>query len=171
MIKQYLETGKIVGTHGIRGMVRVKPWSDSGEFLNNFKRFFLSPDGENELKAVKIQPHGGVVLIAFKGIDTVEQAESLRGKTVYICRDDITLPDGRYFIDDLIGCEVFDADSGEKYGVISEVSQTGANDVWHIKSGDKEYLLPAIDEVIVTVDPENETLEIRPMKGIFDDED
>lgn len=171
MIKQYLETGKIVGTHGIRGMVRVKPWSDSGEFLNNFKRFFLSPDGENELKAVKIQPHGGVVLIAFKGIDTVEQAESLRGKTVYICRDDITLPDGRYFIDDLIGCEVFDADSGEKYGVISEVSQTGANDVWHIKSGDKEYLLPAIDEVIVTVDPENEILEIRPMKGIFDDED
>ena len=171
MIKQYLETGKIVGTHGIRGMVRVKPWSDSGEFLNNFKRFFLSPDGENELKAVKIQPHGGVVLIALKGIDTVEQAESLRGKTVYICRDDITLPDGRYFIDDLIGCEVFDADSGEKYGVISEVSQTGANDVWHIKSGDKEYLLPAIDEVIVTVDPENETLEIRPMKGIFDDED
>lgn len=171
MIKQYLETGKIVGTHGIRGMVRVQPWSDSGEFLTNFKRFFLSEGGESELKAVKIQPHGGVVLIAFKGIDTVEQAESLRGKTIYIRREDITLPEGRYFIDDLIGCEVFDADSGEKYGVISEVSQTGANDVWHIKSGDKEYLLPAIDEVIVKVDPENERLEIRPMKGIFDDED
>ena len=171
MIKQYLETGKIVGTHGIRGMVRVKPWSDSGEFLNNFKRFFLSADGESELKAVKIQPHGGVVLIAFKGIDTVEQAESLRGKTIYIFRDDISLPEGRYFIDDLIGCEVFDADSGEKYGIISEVSQTGANDVWHIISGGREYLLPAIDEVIVSVDPEKERLEIRPMKGIFDDED
>ena len=171
MIKKYLETGKIVGTHGIRGMVRVQAWSDSGEFLTNFKRFFLSPDGENELKALKIQPHGGVVLAAFKGIDTVEQAESLRGKILYISRDDITLPEGRYFIDDLLGCEVFDADSGEKYGEISEVSQTGANDVWHIKAGEKEYLLPAIDEVIVTVDPENERLEIRPMKGIFDDED
>ena len=171
MIKKYLETGKIVGTHGIRGMVRVQPWSDSGEFLTEFKRFFLSPDGESELKAQKIQPHGGVVLIAFKGVDTVEQAESLRGKILYISRDDISLPDGRYFIDDLLGCEVFDADSGEKYGEISEVSQTGANDVWHIKAGDKEYLLPAIDEVIVTVDPENERLEIRPMKGIFDDED
>lgn len=171
MIKQYLEIGKIVGTHGIRGMVRVQPWSDSGEFLTNFKRFFLSPDGESELKALKIQPHGGVVLIAFKGVDTVEQAESLRGKTLYISRRDITLPEGRYFIDDLLGCEVFDADSGEKYGEISEVSKTGANDVWHIKSGDKEYLLPAIDEVIVKVDPENERLEIRPMKGIFDDED
>lgn len=171
MIKKYLETGKIVGTHGIRGMVRVQAWSDSGEFLTEFKRFFLSPDGEKELKAQKIQPHGGVVLIAFKGVDTVEQAESLRGKILYISRDDISLPDGRYFIDDLLGCEVFDADSGEKYGEISEVSQTGANDVWHIKSGDKEYLLPAINEVIVTVDPENERLEIRPMKGIFDDED
>ncbi len=171
MIKKYLETGKIVGTHGIRGMVRVQAWSDSGEFLTEFKRFFLSPDGESELKAQKIQPHGGVVLIAFKGVDTVEQAESLRGKILYISRDDISLPDGRYFIDDLLGCEVFDADSGEKYGEISEVSQTGANDVWHIKSGDKEYLLPAIDEVIVTVAPENERLEIRPMKGIFDDED
>lgn len=171
MIKQYLETGKIVGTHGIRGMVRVQPWSDSGEFLNNFNRFFLSPDGENELKAVKIQPHGSVVLIAFKGIDTVEQAESLRGKTIYIFRDDISLPEGRYFIDDLIGCKVFDADSDEKYGIISEVSQTGANDVCHISSGGREYLLPAIDEVIVSVDPEKERLEIRPMKGIFDDED
>ena len=171
MIKKYLETGKIVGTHGIRGMVRVQAWSDSGEFLTNFNRFFLTPDGDNELKSVKIQPHGGVVLVAFKGINTVEQAESLRGKTIYISRDDITLPEGRYFIDDLIGCEVFDADSGEKYGEISEVSQTGANDVWHIKSGEKEYLLPAIDEVIVTVDPQNERLEIRPMKGIFEDED
>ena len=171
MIKKYLETGKIVGTHGIRGMVRVQAWSDSGEFLTNFKRFFLSPNGENELEVLKIQPHGGVVLIAFKGVGTVEQAESLRGKTLYISRDDVSLPDGRYFIDDLIGCEVFDADSGEKYGVISDVSQTGANDVWHIKSGEKEYLLPAIDEVIVKVAPENERLEIRPLKGIFDNED
>lgn len=171
MIKKYLETGKIVGTHGIRGMVRVQAWSDSGEFLTEFKRFFLSPDGENELNAQKIQPHGGVVLVAFKGVETVEQAESLRGKILYISRDDITLPEGRYFIDDLIGCGVFDADSGENYGEISDVSQTGANDVWHIKSGEKEYLLPAIDEVIVSVDPENERLEIRPMKGIFDDED
>ena len=171
MIKKYLETGKIVGTHGIRGMVRVQPWSDSGEFLTNFKRFFLSSKGDTELQVLKVQPHGGVVLIAFNGVDTVEKAESLRGKTLYIRREDITLPDGRYFIDDLIGCGVFEADSGNKYGVISEVSQTGANDVWHIRSGEKEYLLPAIDEVIILVDPENERIEIRPMKGIFDDED
>lgn len=171
MVKQYLETGKIVGTHGIKGMVRVQPWSDSGDFLTNFKCFYLDSDGNNSLKAVKIQPHGGVVLIAFKGIETVEQAEKLRGSRLYINRDDISLPEGRYFINDLIGCSVFDADSGEKYGVISEVSQTGANDVWHISDSGKEYLLPAIDDVIVSVSPEQERVVIRPMKGIFDDED
>ena len=171
MIKKYLETGKIVGTHGIRGMVRVQPWSDSGEFLTNFKRFFLSPDGENELKALKIQPHGAVVLIAFKGVDTVEQAELLRGKTLYISREDITLPEGRYFIDDLIGCSVFDADSGEKYGEISEVSQTGANDVWHIKRGEYEYYIPNVPTFVKSVDAENKKVFITPLKGTFSDED
>lgn len=171
MIKQYLETGKIVGTHGIKGMVRVQPWSDSGEFLTNFEYFYLDSDGKNALKAVKIQPHGGVVLIAFKDVETVEQAESLRGSKLYINRDDVTLPDGRYFIDDLIGCAVFDADSGKKYGVISEVSQTGANDVWHISDSGKEYLVPAINDVIVSVAPKEERVVIRPMKGIFEDED
>ena len=172
MIKQYLETGKIVGTHGIRGMVRVQPWSDSGEFLNNFNRFFLSPDGENELKAVKIQTHGSVVLIAFKGIDTVEQAESLRGKTIDIFRDDISLPEGRYFIDDLIGCKVFDADSGEKYGEVCQVSKTGANDVYHIKFADgSEKLIPVIPSVVISIDVEGGRIGIRPLKGLFDDED
>ena len=77
MIKQYLETGKIVGTHGIMGMVRVQPWSDSGEFLTNFKRFFLSSKGDTELQVLKVQPHGGVVLISFKGVDSVDRAEAL----------------------------------------------------------------------------------------------
>ena len=171
MIKKYLETGKIVGTHGIRGMVRVQAWSDSGEFLTNFKRFFLSPDGENELKALKIQPHGGVVLAAFKGIDTVEQAESLRGKTIYISRDNITLPEGRYFISDILGCTVYDADTNQVLGTLSDVTETGANDVWHIKNNGKEYLVPAIADVIVEVNPQENSVIIRPLKGIFDHED
>ena len=63
MIKQYIETGKIVGTHGIKGMVRVQPWSDSGEFLAAFHRFYTDDRGKNCLEAKKIQPHGNVVLI------------------------------------------------------------------------------------------------------------
>ncbi|MEE1330433.1 MAG: ribosome maturation factor RimM [Acutalibacteraceae bacterium] len=171
MLKQYLETGKIVGTHGVKGMVRVQPWSDSGEFLTEFKHFYLDSNGEKRLEALKIQPHGGVVLMALKGIETIEEAEKLRNKVLFINRDDAKLPEGRYYIDDLIGCLVYDADSGKTYGTVSDISKTGANDVWHITDSGKEYLLPAIDEVVISVAPENGKVVIRPMKGIFDDED
>lgn len=171
MLKQYLETGKIVGTHGVKGMVRVQPWSDSGEFLTRFKHFYLDDSGENRLEALKIQPHGGIVLMALKGVETIEEAEKLRNKILFINRSDAHLPEGRYFIDDLIGCSVYDADSGKVYGTVSDVSKTGANDVWHIASNGKEYLLPAIDEVVISAEPESGKIVIRPMKGIFDDED
>ena len=86
-------------------------------------------------------------------------------------RDDISLPEGRYFVDELIGCTVTDADTGEELGVISDVSKTGANDVWHITKNGNEYLVPAIESVIVSVDVEKEVAVLRPLKGIFDDED
>lgn len=170
MIKKFLETGKIVGTHGIKGMVRVQPWSDSGEFLTEFKHFYLD-GGLKKLDVLKAQPHGNVVIIAFKGVETIEQAEALRNKLIFIDRNDAKLPEGRYFVDDLIGCVVTDADTEEELGSITDVSSTGANDVWHITKRDKEYLVPVIDEVLVSVDIENEAVVIRPLKGIFDDED
>ena len=171
MIKKFLETGKIVGTHGVKGMVRVQPWCDSPEFLKQFKHFYADKNGENRLDVTAVQPHGNVVLMAVKGVDTIEKAEALRNKVIYINRKDVKLPKDRYFIDDLIGCTVKDADTEKVLGVLSEISSTGANDVWHIKEDDKEYLVPAIDEVIVSVDVENESVIIRPLKGIFDDED
>ena len=170
MKKQYLETGKITGTHGIKGMTRVQVWADDNEFLTNFKTVYTDSDGKNNLEIVRVQPHGTVALIAFKGINTVEQAEKLRGTVIYINRDDANLPEGRYFISDLLGCSVFDADSCELLGKITDVSETGANDVWHISKDGKEYLVPAIDEFIVSVDVENEKAVIRPMKGIFDED-
>ena len=171
MIKKYLETGKIVGTHGVRGAVRIQPWADSGEFLTGFKKFYLDENGEKSLSVLKAQPHGGVVLVSFKNIETIEQAEALRGKVIYIDRADAKLPDGRYFVDDIIGCRAYDADSGREYGTVTDISVTGANDVWHITENGKEYLVPATDEVIAEVEPENGRVVIRPMKGIFDDED
>ena len=83
MIKQYLETGKIVGTHGIKGMVRVQPWCDSGEFLCGFKYFYLDNKGAERLEALNVQPHGNIALIAFKGTDSIEKAEKLRGRIIY----------------------------------------------------------------------------------------
>ena len=103
--------------------------------------------------------------------ETIEEAEKLRNSVIYIDRNDVSLPEGRYFIDDLIGCNVTDADTGNLLGKISDISETGANDVWHITNNGKEYLVPAIDEVIVSVNVEEKSAVLRPMKGIFDDED
>ncbi|MBE6777657.1 MAG: 16S rRNA processing protein RimM [Ruminococcaceae bacterium] len=171
MKNRYLEVGKIVGTHGVKGMTRVQVWADSPDFLKQFKYLYTSESGENKLTVLRVQPHGNISLVAFKGVETIEHAESFRNTVLYIDRKDVKLPEGRYFITDLIGITVFDADSGIVLGEISDVSQTGANDVWHIKKDGKEYLIPAISDVLVNVDIEAEKAVIRPLKGIFDDED
>lgn len=170
MKKEFLEIGKVVGTHGVRGMVRIQPWSDDGEFFTRFKKFYLD-NGKTKIEMSKIAPHGNIVIAAVNGIESIEDAEKLRGQVLYIKRDDAHLPEGRYFVSEIIGTQVFDADTGKLLGVLSEVSPTGANDVWHIKSGEKEYLIPAIPDVIVNVDIDNDKIIIRPLKGIFDDED
>lgn len=169
MKKEFLETGKIVGTHGVRGMVRIQAWCDSADFLKNFKKFYLQGSME-EIVLKDVKPNGNVVIAAVSGVDSIEAAEKLRNKVILIKREDANLPEGRYFISELIGCAVFDADSGESLGTLTDVSETGANDVWHITRNEKEYLVPAIDEVIVSVDIEQEKIVLRPLKGIFDDE-
>ncbi len=170
MKNKYLETGKIVGTHGVKGMARVQVWADSPEFLSKFKCVYTDKDGQNKLEIKKAQAHGNVSIVAFKGIDTIEEIEKLRGTVLYIDRKDAKLPKGRYFIADLIGCKVLDADTNEPLGTITDVSETGANDVWHIEKDDKEYLVPAIPPVIIDVKVDDEIVVIRPLKGIFDDE-
>lgn len=169
MKKEFLEIGKFVGTHGVRGMVRIQPWSDDGEFLTQFKRFYLE-SGKSQIDITKIAPHGNVVIAQIKGVDSIEEAEKFRNKTLYIKRDDVKLPEGRYFISEIIGSQVFDADTNNLLGVLTDVSPTGANDVWHIKNGNHEYLVPAIPDVIVNVDINEDKIAIRPLKGIFDDE-
>ncbi len=171
MKKRYLEVGKIVGTHGVKGAARVQVWADSPEFLKQFKYLYTSENGDNKLTVLKVQPHGNISIVTFKGVDNIEQAESFRNTVLYMDRKDVKLPEGRYFITDLIGVTVYDADNGTVYGKINDVSATGANDVWHIAKDNKEYLIPVIDDVLVSVDIERESAFIRPLKGIFDNED
>ena len=171
MKNKFLETGKIVGTHGVRGMVRIQAWCDTPEFFCSLKKVYLDKEGKESLSMVKSPPHGNVVIAQIKGIDSIEAAEKYRNKVLYMDRRDAKLEEGRYFICDLIGCEVFDSKTSKKLGVLSDVSETGANDVWHIKNGDKEYLIPCIDEVVLTVDIDDEKIVINPLKGIFPDED
>lgn len=171
MKKQYLDTGKIVGTHGIKGEVRIEHWSDSPEFLCAFKKLYLDEKGQSFIE-VKSRPHKNIALAKIKGVDTIESAEKFRGKIVYINRDDIVLDEGVYFVQDLIGLEVKDADSGVVYGEITDVLRTGANDVYEITdSENKKYFAPVIDEVVEEINVDGGFVLIRPMKGIFDDED
>ncbi len=171
MKKQYLDSGKIVGTHGIKGEVRIDAWCDSPEFLCAFKKLYLDSKGETFIE-VKSRPHKNVVLAKIKGIETIEEAERLRGKLVYINRDDINLEEGVNFVQDLIGLEVRDADNDNVYGKITDVLRTGANDVYEITDADgKKYLAPVIDDVIIETNVDDGYTLIRPMKGIFDDED
>ena len=171
MLLSYLEVGQIVGTHGIAGEMRVQPWCDSPDFLTKFKTLYTDKNGENAVKVKSSRVHKNIVLIKLPGITSIEQAERMRGKVLYISRKDADIADGEWFIQELIGCTVFDADTGKDYGILSDVSKTGANDVWHIKKDGKEYLLPAINDIIANVDVANEKVEIHSIiKGIFDDE-
>lgn len=171
MLKKYLEVGEIVGTHGVRGEVRINPWCDTPEFLKKLKTLYFDKDGEKSVKVMSSRVHRNIVLAVFDGVSSVEDAAKLRGKVVFMDRNDAHIDKNSYFIQDLIGCKVVDADDGRVYGEISDVSQTGANDVWHIMSGEREYLIPAIPDVVISVEAENETVKIRPLRGIFDDED
>lgn len=171
MKKQFLDTGKIVGTHGIKGEVRIEAWCDSPEFLCAFGRLYLDESGETYVD-VKSRPHKSIVLCKIKGVDSIDAAERLRGKIVYINRNDIALDEGVNFVQDLIGLEVRDADSKAVYGRLTDVLRTGANDVYEItgESG-KKYLAPVIDEVVREINVDGGYVKISPMKGIFDDED
>lgn len=171
MKKQYLDSGKIVGTHGIKGEVRIEPWCDSPEFLCAFKKLYLDESGQTFIE-VKSRPHKNITLAKIKGVDTIEEAEKFRGKIVYINRNDITLDEGVNFVQDLIGLEVKDAENGTVYGKITDVLRTGANDVYEITdSNNKKYLAPVIDEVVEEINVDGGFVLIHPMKGIFDDED
>jgi len=170
-VKKYLEIGKIVGTHAIKGEVRVQPWADSGDFLLQFGIFYLN-EGASSVKVVSSRVHKNIVIVKLKGVDSIEQADAMRGKVLFIDRADAKLPDGRYFIQDLIGLKVIDADNGTEYGVIDDVTQTLANDVYHVKNTDgKIFYIAAVDQVLAGTDLEKGTVAIHAMKGMFDDED
>ena len=165
MKKQYLETGKIVNVHGLKGEVKVYPWCDSPEVLCQFDVLYTNKGTvPMEVQSSRIQKN--MVLIKFKGIDTIEQAEELKNKVLYIDREDVELEEGTYFIQDLIGLQVFDADTNEYYGVLSDVLETGANDVYTIKNEElhKEFLIHAIPDVVVSTDIKGNRMTIRPLE-------
>ena len=171
MKKQFLETGQIVSTHGIHGEVRVNPWCSGGEFLTQFKTLYLD-NGKTPLPVENARLHKNIVIIKFAGYENMDQALTLRGKVLYINRNDAVMGENEYFVQDLIGLTVIDQDTKKIYGTITDVSETGANDVYHIRAEDgKMFYIPAIKQVIYKTDMQAEKMWITPMKGLFDDED
>lgn len=169
-MEQYLEIGKVVSTHGLRGELRVNPWCDSPQFLCQFKTLYLKK-GETKL-SVSSRPHKTIAIVKAKGIDTIEEAEKLRGRVLYINRSDARLAPGEYFIQDLMGLDVIDIDTSKSYGKITDVLKTGANDVYQVTDEKKkDYLIPVIDDVVKEIDINGGKVLIKPLKGIFDDED
>ena len=136
-----------------------------------FDKLYLDDRGETFIE-VKSRPHKNITLCKIKGVDNIDDAQRLRGRIVYIDRDDVKLDEGVNFVQDLIGLAVIDADSGENYGKITDVLRTGANDVYEVTSPDGQKLLvPVIDEVIPARNIDEGFVLLRPMKGLFDDED
>lgn len=171
MKKQYLEIGKIVNVHGLGGMVKVMPWCDSAEFLSEFDTLYRGKE-HTPLHIERAVVQKNMVLMKIEGVDTPEAANALRNAVLYMNREDVELDDDTYFIQDLQGMRVTDADDGKEYGKLHDVLQTGANDVYEVESPDgKMLLVPVIPEVVLNVDFETDTITIRPLKGLFDDAD
>lgn len=169
--KNFLEIGKIVSTHGVKGDVKVEPWCNNAEFLCKFKELYLDDLGMEKITVLFSRVQKNMVIIKIKNIKSMEDAEPLKKRILYINRKDVNLLEGEHFIQDILGLKVFDIDTNLYYGKITDVIKTGANDVYQITDDkNKNYLIPVIKDVICKIDIENNFVKIRPLKGIFDDE-
>lgn len=165
MDRKFLDTGKIVSTHGVHGEVKVLPWADSPEFLLQFDTFYM--DG----KPVQVQSsrvHKTCVLVKLRGVDTVEQASLLRGKVLQISRQDPHLSPDVVFIADLIGLPVL-AD-GQQIGRITEVLTMPSSDVYVVK-GTHTYMIPAVKAFVPEIDPSRGCIEVNLIEGMRTDAD
>lgn len=172
MIKDYLEIGQIVSTHGVRGEVRLNPWCDSPEFVKKFKTLYRDDKGEKSFKVISCRPHGNVAVLKLEGVDTIEEARGLRNTVLFMKRSDVNLPEGKWFVSELIGCSVLDADDESiLYGEITDVDTGVANDIWYIKTPDgREVLIPAIKDVVKKCDVRENKAYIKPLRGLFDED-
>ena len=159
---QFVEAGEIVSTHGVRGEVKVLPWLDCPEMLCEFDRCRI--EGKDyKIEQCRVQKTCNLVKLS--GIDTMEAAQAMRGKTVELYRDDID--DEVIFAAELIGMEVFC--NGEMIGKIKEVLDYPGNSVYVIK-GTREYMIPAVKEFILSTDMEKNEMQVKLIEGMRSDE-
>ena len=159
--KQYIEAGKIVNTHGVRGEVKIQVWLDSPEFLKSFKTIYI--DG-NPVKVLGGKIHKGFLIALLENISDVNAAMALKNKTVFIDRKDAKLGKGEYFLQDIIGAKVVDED-GNEVGVLKEIFETPSAPVYVIK-GETEHMIPAVPEFILSTDTEAGIIKVHLIEGM-----
>lgn len=158
---QYIEAGKIVNTHGVRGEVKIQVWLDSPEFLRSFKTVYIE---RRAVKMLSARTHKGFVIAALEGVEDVNAAMCLKNKTVFIDRNDADLPAGAYFLQDIIGAKVVD-ENGTEIGILSDILETPASDIYIVK-GETEHMIPAVPEFILSADAENGIIRVHLIEGM-----
>ena len=168
-MQKYFEVGQIVNTFGVMGFVKVKAFTDELERFDSLKKVYIcKKDKLEEVEIEEVKYHKGMVLLKIKGINNMNDAESLKGLYLKIDRKDAKkLPKDTYFIADLIGLDVY-SDEGELLGKLEDIFKTGANDVYVVKNEiGRQLLLPSIPEVIKEVDLSNEKIIVHLIKGLI----
>lgn len=161
MKKQFLEAGRIVNTHGVRGEVKIEPWADDAAFLTRFERFYL--DGE-PVKVRSCRVHKTMCICALEGVEDINAAMTLKGKIVFIDRKDAKLPKGAVFLQDILGAKVVD-EAGDELGVLAEVLPAPAASVYVVR-GQREILIPDVPAFILDKDADRGVVTVRLIEGM-----
>jgi 16S rRNA processing protein RimM len=162
---EYLRIGKIINTRGLKGEVKVEPLTDDIKRFESLSEVIMENDTKDTISIENVNYHKKFVYIKFKNVNSIEEANALRGMYLIINRKDaIELNKDQYFICDLIGLKVYEE---KRYlGELTDVLQTGANDVYIVKNNDKEILLPAIKDVILNIDIERKTVKVKLLERL-----
>lgn len=169
-MEKYLEIGQIVNTFGIKGQVKIVPFTDDITRFDELKEIYV--EKKNELKLFQIEQVNykkNMVILKLKGIETVEEAEKLRNCYLKIDRKDAKkLPKDTYFIVDLLGLDVY-TDEGKLLGKVDDIYNAGSSDIYVVKDElGRQILLPAIKDVLKEVDLENQKIIVHLIKGLVD---
>lgn len=168
MRPEFITVGAVVNAHGIRGEVKVNPAGFDPAFIASFRTLYI---GGRETKVTAARVHKSTVLLTLPGVDTMDDALSLKGRAVAIRRTDARLPKGQFFDEELEGCAVVDDATGQEIGRLDKVLSYPAHKVYQVRGGAHEYLIPAVPDVfIVSADPDAEVIRVRMMKGLATDE-
>ena len=157
----YIEAGRIVNTHGVAGEVKIEVWLDSPAFMKKFRRLFL---GERELQVESARVQKSFLLCKLRGVDDVNAAMALKGRTVSVAREDARLPGGTFFLQDILGARVVD-EQGEEIGTLVEILERPASNIYVVR-GEEEHLIPAVPAFILRTDPVNGVITVRLIEGM-----